>query len=161
LSSSVLPWFAVGTRVAVSLHVWLAAERPLGLDLDRLLAEAVEEVALGGAPTWGERHLFHPFHALELFGLPHQSTTPATPMPGDNDAVFAAGWLPGTTMSARGPVARYAWDLADRDHSRWVVPLGASGVPGDRHHLDQHDAWVAGSAVPVVNHWSELTEDPE
>jgi len=153
------PWFALGTRVAVSLHVWLAAETPLGLDLDALLADAVEEVALAGWPTWGDRHLFHPFHALEQFGLPHERTITATPLPGDNDAVFAAGWLPGTSLCVRGPVARYAWDLADRDKSHWVVPLGASGLAGHPHHDDQHAVWAAGSALPVVTDWSLLTEE--
>jgi penicillin amidase len=153
------PWFSLPTRVAVALHVWLAAERPLGLDLHALLRESVEEVATTDPPTWGERHVFHPFHGLEVFGLAHDSRTPPTPMPGDNDAVFAAGWLPGTSWSARGPVARYVWDLSDRGRSRWVVPLGASGLPGDPHQLDQHETWVAGSAVPVVTDWSRLTEE--
>ncbi len=153
-------YFSIPVRVSVCLHVWLDADQPLGIDLGPLLAESVEEVATDGAQSWGERHLFRPLHGLEQFGLPHERNTPATQMPGDMDAVFAAGWLPGTTACARGPVARYVWDLADRENSRWVVPLGVSGVAGDAHQLDQHDSWVAGSAIPVVTEWSQFTEEP-
>ena len=46
-----------------------------------------------------------------------------------------------------GPAARYVWDLADRDSSRWVVPLGASGIDGDEHFADQLPMWVSGGTL--------------
>lgn len=153
------PWFDLGTRVAVSLHVWLAGDRPLGIDVRALLAEALVDVAAAEAQPWGDRHRFHPLHALEQFGLPHERTTPDGRLPGDTDCVFAAGWLPGTDMCVRGPVARYVWDLSDRARSRWVVPLGAAGRPDSEHAADQFSAWVAGGTVPVTTDWDQLTEE--
>ena len=71
------------------------------------------------------------------------------------------GSLPGVTDEAyRGSVARYVWDLADRDASGWVVPMGADGKPGDAHHLDQLPLWAAGELVPLVSDWGLLSEEP-
>jgi penicillin amidase len=72
------------------------------------------------------------------------------PVPGDKGCVLAAASAPGVTDRAYGgPVARYVWDLADRSASRWVVPLGASGVEGDPHFCDQTEAWLAGRLYRV------------
>ena len=158
------PWFSLPARVAGALHIILAAEKPFGLDLRELVTEAVKAVAAEAVtvrePTpWPESHRFWPLHALEQFELPHTRTAPATPLPGDTDTVRSNAWIPGTTVTVRGSVARYAWDLADRDNSRWVVPLGASGDPDSPHHTDQHDTWAEGGAVRVVTDWSLLTEE--
>ncbi|MFJ9392959.1 penicillin acylase family protein [Nocardioides sp. NPDC101246] len=118
-----------------------------------------EPTRRGHLTNWPERHRFWPLHALEQFELPHVRTAPATPLPGDTDTVRCNAWIPGTTVTVRGSVARYAWDLADRDDSRWVVPLGVSGSPDSPHHTDQHDAWARGGAVRVVTDWSLLTEE--
>jgi penicillin amidase len=65
--------------------------------------------------------------------------------------------LPGLTdVCVRGSAARYAWDLADRSASGWVVPLGASGVLGDPHHHDQLPLWLRGELAPVE---SSLTRE--
>lgn len=154
------PWFALPNRVAVCLHGILVSDSPFGLDVPALVTRALVDVAAAGAPpAWGERHVFHAVHAFESLGLEHAPTWPATPLPGDSDAVLAAGFLPGSTVCVRGPVARYAWDLAERDRSRWAVPLGASGVPDSPHHADQHAAWACGGTVPVVTDWDLLTEE--
>jgi len=154
------PWFHLPARVASSLHVILNAEAPFGLDVTALIAESLEEVAGAGDPSsWGDRHVFHPLHALEQFGLEHTYRAPATPLPGDSDAVFATGVLPGTGVCVRGPVARYVWDLADRENGGWVVPLGAAGDSASPHHHDQHSVWAAGGVVPLVTDWARLTEE--
>ena len=63
---------------------------------------------------------------------------PEMPVSGDIDCVRCTGSQPGLADECwRGSVARYVWDLADRDDSGWVVPLGASGDPRDPHHHDQ------------------------
>jgi penicillin amidase len=68
--------------------------------------------------------------------------------------------VPGLTDRAvRGPAARWVWDLADRDASRWVVPFGADGVPGSPHHHDQLPLWLGGELAPVVTDWNRLTPD--
>ncbi|MER7456844.1 penicillin acylase family protein [Micromonospora sp. NPDC126480] len=81
---------------------------------------------------------------------------------GDHDCVLATSSVPGVTdLCLRGPAARYAWDLARREDSRWVVPLGADGVPGTGHHDDQLASWRRGELLPVVTDWAELTEEQD
>lgn len=147
------PWFDLRVRVAVSLHVWLAAERPLGLDLPGIVAESLGAVAAsppqGG---WGERHRFTPVHAFADFGLDPVDLVPdvaGSALSGDTDCVAATGWIPGSEACVRGPVARYAWDLGDRSLSRWAVP-----EPG------QFDAWSSGRLVPVEP-FTLVPVDPE
>jgi penicillin amidase len=69
---------------------------------------------------------------------------------GDHHCVMSTSSLPGLTdVCIRGSAARYAFDLADRSASGWVVPLGASGVLGDPHHHDQLPLWQRGELAPV------------
>ncbi len=144
------PWFALPGRVAVSLHVILATERPFGLDTHALVREAVEAAAERGedGATWGDRHRFHPLHGLEELGHA-PPPLPSTPLAGDADCVLATSPVPGTPFVGRAPTARYVWDLADRAAGGWVVPLGASGDPRSPHHTDQHTAWARGALVPI------------
>ncbi len=70
--------------------------------------------------------------------------------------------VPGLTdLAARGPAARYVWDLARREDSRWVVPFGASGDPGSPHHRDQLSLWLGGELVPVVTDWALLKKETD
>lgn len=64
-----------------------------------------------------------------------------------------------TDHCSRGSVARSVWDLADRDATRWIVPFGASGVPGDAHFEDQLPLWARGELIPVVTDWTQLTPE--
>ena len=41
------------------------------------------------------------------------------------------------------------WNLTDRAASRWIVPFGVSGRPGDPHFADQLTHWAAGTLIPV------------
>ena len=50
-------------------------------------------------------------------------------------------------------VARYVFDAADWDNSRWVVPLGASGHPGSSHYADQRPIWADDDVVPMLYTW--------
>ena len=92
-----------------------------------------------------------PLHQLDLVsspdGIPLRGVPSVAPDPvaGDKGCVLAAASAPGVTDRAYGgPVARYVWDLADRDASGWVVPFGASGVLDDAHFVDQTADWLAG-----------------
>jgi penicillin amidase len=58
-----------------------------------------------------------------------------------------------------GPVARYLWDLADREDSRWVVPLGASARTDSPHRVDQLPLWARGETIPLVTAWDRLRLD--
>ena len=77
-------------------------------------------------------------------------SVPRDPVGGDKGCVLAAASAPGVTDRCYGgPVARYVWDLGDRDASRWVVPFGASGDARDPHFADQTRAWLAGDLHAV------------
>jgi penicillin amidase len=74
--------------------------------------------------------------------------------------VLATRSYPGLTDACSfGPVARYVWDLADRNRSRWVVPIGASARSGSPHRVDQLAAWARGQTIPVVTGWDRLRLD--
>ncbi|WP_420876726.1 penicillin acylase family protein [Streptomyces niveiscabiei] len=71
------------------------------------------------------------------------------PLSGDHDCVLCTSAIPGVTdRAARGPVARYVWDLADRSRSRWIVPHGA-----------QLPLWLKGDLAPVVTDWTRLHKE--
>ncbi|WP_431947373.1 penicillin acylase family protein [Micromonospora marina] len=144
------PWTGPAARIGLALDN-LAAH--LGADVVEPAAEALAEVAAGPAPgEWGGRHLLHPVH----LGVAPAVTDAVTAMrrrvalAGDTDCVLATSSVPGISDACwRGPVARYVWDLADRAASRWIVPFGASGRPGDPHFADQLAHWAAGTLIPV------------
>ncbi|MEV8088723.1 penicillin acylase family protein [Streptomyces nigra] len=155
-----LPWLALLPRVAFALEHLLRADDLYGIDRAEVVRAAVEEVAgdtaSGPAPTWGDTHRLAPWRALP---------DPAAEEPGlsgDHDCVLCTSAVPGLTdLSARGPAARYVWDLADREASRWVVPLGASGVPGSPHHRDQLPLWLRGELVPVVTDFTAFEKETD
>lgn len=150
-----LPWLGLVPRVAFALEHLLRAEELYGVDRDGIVRGALEEVA--AAPpsgTWGDTHRLAPWHAL-----PHDDGE-APALSGDHDCVLCTSAVPGLTdRAARGPAARYVWDVARREDSLWVVPLGASGVPGSPHHRDQLPLWLRGDLVPVVTDWQHLTKE--
>ncbi|MFD7765657.1 penicillin acylase family protein [Streptomyces sp. NPDC059787] len=152
------PWLALVPRVGHALEHLLSAEELFGVDRPAVVRAALEEVAARPpAGTWGDTHRLAPWRALP----------PATPydepgLSGDHDCVLCTSPVPGLTdLAARGPAARYVWDLADRENSRWVVPLGASGVPGSPHHRDQQPLWLAGDLAPVLTDWAQLKKETD
>jgi penicillin amidase len=152
------PWLDVTARIGLALPSLVAAGEPYGIELRELARLALED-ARDHPATWGDTHVAAPVHAFEVTDLaPPELPRPA--VDGDGDCVRCTGSLPGVTDEAyRGSVARYVWDLADRDASGWVVPLGADGRPGHAHHHDQLPLWVAGDLVPLVTDWSRLAEE--
>ena len=149
------PWLDLTGRVAFALGTLLGAELP-GVDCAALAREALEGVAAAGPTgTWGDRHRLAPWQALPD---PDGQNWPG--LAGDHDCVLATSSVPGITdHCARGPAARYVWDLADRSRSRWIVPLGADGVPGAPHARDQLPLWSSGELIPVTTDWADLTEE--
>ncbi|MFG2778183.1 GNAT family N-acetyltransferase [Streptomyces prunicolor] len=152
-----LPWLALLPRVAFALEHLLRARELYGIDRSEIVRAAVEE-AVGATPAgvWGDTHLLAPWRAAA------DTTTDAEQpgLSGDHDCVLCTSSVPGLTdVSARGPAARFVWDLARREDSLWVVPFGASGVPGSPHHRDQLPLWLKGDLVPVITDFSRL--EPE
>ncbi|MET9083813.1 penicillin acylase family protein [Streptomyces sp. NPDC004237] len=147
-----LPWLALTPRIAFALEHLLRAEELYGVDRPAAVRAAIEEVAADGPTrTWGDTHRLAPWQALP------EPSYEGPALSGDHDCVLCTSAVPGLTdRSARGPAARYVWDLADRDHSLWVVPLGSDGVPGTPHHTDQLPLWLKGELVPVSTDWDRL-----
>ncbi|MFD0003059.1 penicillin acylase family protein [Streptomyces sp. NPDC127178] len=155
-----LPWLALLPRVGFALEHLLRAEELYGIDRAEIVREAVEEVAAATAGqltgTWGDTHRLAPWRALPTG--PYDGPG----LSGDHDCVLCTSAVPGLTdLSARGPAARYVWDLADREASRWVVPLGASGIPASPHHRDQLPLWAGGDLVPVVTDFTEFEKESD
>ncbi|MFG2955440.1 penicillin acylase family protein [Streptomyces sp. NPDC048291] len=148
-----LPWLALTPRIAFALEHLLRAEELYGVDRPAVVRAAVEEVAAEPPTgTWGDTHRLAPWQAL-----PDPAPYDGPALSGDHDCVLCTSAVPGLTdRSARGPAARYVWDLARRDDSLWVVPLGADGVPGAPHHTDQLPLWLKGELAPVVTDWDRL-----
>jgi penicillin G amidase len=152
------PWLDVTTRIALALPNLAAAGTPYGIDVAGLARLALDD-SREHPPTWGDTHVVTPVHAFELHGMAPPAV-PALPVSGDSDCVRCTGSYPGQTDECyRGSVARYVWDLADRQASGWVVPMGADGDPRGAHHHDQLEAWAVGDLVPIVTDWERLTEE--
>ncbi|MGW5601632.1 penicillin acylase family protein [Streptomyces rochei] len=152
------PWLALVPRIAYALEHLLRAEDPYDIDRAEAVRAALEEVAAEPpAGTWGDTHRLAPWRAL-----PDTSGSPEPGLSGDHDCVLCTSAVPGLTdRAARGPAARYVWDLADRRRSGWVVPHGASGVPGSPHHRDQQPLWLGGELAPVVTDFDRLTKETD
>ena len=155
------PWLATVPRIAYALEGLLTGEDGPLTHADRVavVAGAMERVAAAEVTRpWGELHRLSPWQALP--GADSDESRPG--LAGDHDCVLSTSSVPGVTdRSARGPAARYVWDLARREDSLWVVPFGASGVPGGAHHRDQLPLWVRGELVPVVTDWNLLHREEE
>jgi penicillin amidase len=154
-----LPWLALVPRIGYALEHLLRAEELYGIDRPAAVRAALEEVAAQPrSGTWSDNHRLAPWRALPY---PETRQDPEPGLAGDHDCVLCTSAVPGLTdRAARGPAARYVWDLADRADSRWVVPFGADGVPGAAHHRDQLPLWLEGELVPVVTDWTLLTSEP-
>ncbi|MFC8039940.1 penicillin acylase family protein [Paenarthrobacter sp. NPDC057355] len=156
------PWLSVASRIGFALETLLARAQELGIDVSTEAMAALEDTALEEALRdggyWGDRHKLLPVHVLPE---PLAATVPTSGLGGDTGCVLSTESLPGVEdRSFRGPVARYVWDLGDRDNSRWIVPFGAAGRPGHKHFTDQLPLWTDGQLVPVATDWAALAKDP-
>lgn len=171
------PWCDVTARVAGALEPLLRAGVTWDPPLDpaAVAGAALAEVtgrtggpvpaeAVPSVPaTWGELHPVVPLHTLaEVTGLdpvavPQVPDALRAPVGGAADTVCCTGSVPGvSTVSWRGSVARWVWDLADRRRSRWGVPFGASGDPRSPHLADQHPEWAAAGTHEIETDWARL-----
>ncbi|TDW18883.1 GNAT family N-acetyltransferase [Kribbella kalugense] len=146
-----MPWMDPLTHVSYALENLLAADLIPDVNVGWLAREALEEVAARKPrPPWGETHQLAPLHALRGPVFAPDEEPFDLGLSGDHHCVMSTSSLPGLTdVCIRASAARYAWDLADRSASRWVVPLGASGVLRDPHHHDQLPLWLRGALAPA------------
>jgi penicillin amidase len=145
------PWMDTLTHVSFALENLIATDLLPDVNIGWLAREALEEVAAAKPrPPWGETHQLAPLHALRGPVFAPDEEPFDLGVSGDHHCVMSTSSLPGLTdVCIRASAARYAWDLADRSASGWVVPLGASGVLGDPHHHDQLPLWQRGVLAPV------------
>ncbi|MGW6586153.1 GNAT family N-acetyltransferase [Streptomyces globisporus] len=156
------PWLAAVPRIGYALESLLTVGLLPYEDRLALVAASAEAVAAAAEETppapWGELHRLSPWQALPDLAPDSSDAEAIRPgVAGDHDCVLSTSSVPGVTdLFARGPAARYVWDLARREDSRWAVPFGASGIPGSAHHRDQTPLWVRGGLAPVVTDWNLL-----
>lgn len=152
------PWMSVRGQVAAALPR-LLRHPALAKDARSLVVAALERA--DGAPEWGATHRLLPLHVLaDVPGVAAPGSDVDLPLSGDGDTVRCTGSTPGVTdRSWRGSVARWAWDLADRDRSVWSVPFGASGESSSPHFADQLVGWAEVRPSRVVTDWARLTLD--
>ncbi|MFJ6610278.1 GNAT family N-acetyltransferase [Streptomyces sp. NPDC091289] len=153
------PWLAAVPRIGYALESLLSVGLLPYEDRLAVVAASAEAVAAAAEESppgpWGELHRLSPWQALPGSAPDEDAIRPG--LAGDHDCVLSTSSVPGVTdLFARGPAARYVWDLARRENSRWVVPFGASGVPGSAHHRDQTSLWARGALAPVVTDWNLL-----
>jgi penicillin G amidase len=144
---------------------------PDGQDWSSLMATALAQTVawlrqeLGDDPQtwqWARLHRTTPRHPLSAV-FPDSAALlnpPSVAMGGDGDTVQAATISTGYSVGSTS-VARFIFDLRDRQHSVWVVPLGASGHPGSPHYADQADAWAAMQLYPMLYDWSRVNAEAE
>ncbi|QIG39647.1 penicillin acylase family protein [Microbacterium sp. 4R-513] len=153
-------WFGLEAHVARGL-LRLLAHPPLAQDAASLARDALSDVAGTQADAWGARHRLMAAHVLGAVpGMDDPAAGFAVALDGDGDTVRCTASTPGLSARAwRGSVARWAWDLADRERSVWNVPFGASGDPASPHHADQLGAWVEVRPARIVTAWERLRDE--
>ena len=113
---------------------------------------------------WGDVHSTRPTHTLSAT-FPRFAAVldpPSIPMGGDGDTPQCAAYSPSEPfVVSTASVARYVFDPAEWDNSRWVVPLGASGHPGSPHYSDQSSIWAGLRLVPMLYGWARIAVDAE
>ena len=146
---------------------------PPGASWSSLLAQALEDAVeflkdrLGedvDSWTWGRLHSTRPQHPLSESFAEQARLLDPPPMPvsGDGDTPQAASYPLTDSFEVTGTsVARYVFDTADWDGSRWIVPLGASGHPGSPHYADQTPIWSDVQLIPMLFSWERVAASAE
>jgi len=71
---------------------------------------------------------------------------------GDHDTLQVSSWRssPGTNFRLSNlSVYRQVVDFAAPSEASWVIPGGASAIPGTPHAADQQEAWRVNERVPM------------
>ncbi|MBB4683921.1 penicillin acylase family protein [Amycolatopsis jiangsuensis] len=166
LMSCGLPGMPVVLRRWFATLTWPKDGHWPGSALDDAVLESALEAAwhratgLGLRP-WGEVHRTaarHPLHPL----VGADFDPPRAGLGGDNETIQngAYGWVPGSAFDITNlSVYRQVLDLADLGASAWVIPGGASGVPGSPHYADQLTPWQRHDLIPMHSR-SPVSEEP-
>lgn len=154
-----------GSFQPVSLRIWSLSTGLLAGNDESLLfsgeswpdllrdcfSQAVEYLRSALGPNtdewrWGSLHQCRARHPLNRPEL----DPPVVGVGGEWDTVMSASHPAGYGFAVTSTsVARYIFDVANWDNSRWVVPFGVSGDPAREHFSDQQDIWVKGDLVAM------------
>jgi penicillin amidase len=77
---------------------------------------------------------------------------PPIALGGDPATLQVSGyaWAPDDSFRVTSlSVYRQVVDFADPDGATWVIPGGASGLPGTPHYADQVETWRAHERIPM------------
>jgi penicillin amidase len=164
-------------HLAARMHTAAAADDtailPPGQTWPAIIAQALSEALAELKSTlgddlqtwvWGDVHRTMPKHLLSSM-FPEWSEVldpPAVSLGGDFDTPLAGSYtLNGSYTITGTSLARYVFDVADWDNSRWIVPLGASGHPGSAHYADQTAIWAQVDLIPMTYTWETIAGEAE
>ena len=111
---------------------------------------------------WGNVHKTNPVHTLsDLFPeLSDQLNPPKFSVSGDGDTPHNAGYSNVSRYNVVATsVARYMFDVADWDNSKWIVPLGSSGHPGSKNYADQGYLWKDDKVIKMQYSWDVISKN--
>jgi penicillin amidase len=163
------PYLQVSPGVFAETQLWWSVPQLLraddtrllgGASWDELLATALDEVAgRSSRQSWGVAHqpkLTHPLSVV-FPEAAHLLDKPAASIPGDNDTVFATGYVARLGFKAQsGSLCRYVFDVGAWDNCRWVVFHGASGHPHSKWYDNQNAIWAKGEMMPMLYDWTTI-----
>jgi penicillin amidase len=118
------------------------------------LSQAMQDLSarFGSYPTawqWGTAHpavFAHPF--LRRIPILGALTTISIPSPGDDDTLDRGG-MNAAFQSVHGASYRGIYDLADLDHSLFMIAPGQSGNPFSPHARDFAIRWRDGATITL------------
>ena len=89
-----------------------------------------------------------------------QLNPPKFSVSGDGDTPHNAGYSNVSRFDVVATsVARYMFDIADWNNSRWIVPLGSSGHPGSKNYADQGYLWKDDKVIKMQYSWDVITKN--
>ena len=153
-------WYYLGE--ALRTHEG-SAGTPDGRGWDQVLPDILEAAwsraaELGGADAsawrWDSVHRTEAQHTLSVAFPDLASRLDPEPIAvgGDQDTLHVSGWraVPGTNFRLSNlSVYRQVVDFAAPQDASWVIPGGASALPGTEHSADQQELWRVNDRVPM------------
>jgi penicillin amidase len=113
---------------------------------------------------WGRAHVtvfkHQPFGRLPVLG---KLFSVETESPGGMDTINVSGYrydeASGRYFGEAGAAFRAIYDLAEPDHSVFILGTGQSGSPFSPHYRDMTPAWLQGAYVPLLTDRERILSD--
>ncbi|HTA37986.1 MAG TPA: penicillin acylase family protein [Candidatus Acidoferrales bacterium] len=110
-----------------------------------VLEGATIRSALASPPPWNAEGAIPVLHAFNSLGI---KALNGSVFPGNGDA-FTLHMQSGSGGVYDSQSFRAVWDVGNWDVGGITIPQGESGEPGSGHYLDQADAWLTGTLLPL------------